>query len=675
MGPSTSSENGLYFTTYPIQVGNKPLWLFSALLTPGVILYIELGRRFGFVVPIPFLLLFAAVVLASSISGRLASILAASLASAFIIYASSIDYGPQSLTGGVLQMALGIGLMFIVGYNLGYTRDQNRALTRFLRERSADLTNQVARSTAVLYRTNQELEREIESQQATAAILHEREQQLAAIVNSNIDLICRFTPDTRLVFVNDTYCRYFGRSREELLGHSFLNLVSIENVDDIHEHIALLLSDRTPMTSEVHGVGPDDEEHWIQWVDQVVETADGQMLIQAVGRDITEQRRSEMQLRQRDRLAAIGQLAAGIAHDFNNILAVISIYAQLLIRVGNIDDASRQKLQIIDEQTERATSLTNKILDYSRRSVMSRRSLDLCGLWTSTIEMLKRILPENIELELGESPGQLLVYGDETRLQQVFLNLVVNARDALPDGGRICIKMRQVATVPDALFGAESLAEPDAGWAEIVVADNGVGVAATALPHIFEPFYSTKAPGKGTGLGLAQVHGIIKQHGGDILVESEPGKGTVFTIYLPALAEKTLVGVAAPPDELVYGQGELLLLVEDDAQVLAALVDGISALQYRTVTATNGVEALAILKNSTDEIALVVSDAVMPDMGGIGLLQAMQTAALVQPLIIVTGHPLDGQLEQLQAAGLAAYLTKPYSLEQLSVTIAKVLAG
>ncbi|MCA9984379.1 MAG: PAS domain S-box protein, partial [Anaerolineales bacterium] len=514
-----------------------------------------------------------------------------------------------------------------------------------------------------------------ESQQATAAILHEREQQLAAIVNSNIDLICRFTPDTRLVFVNDTYCRYFGRSREELLGHSFLNLVSIENVDDIHEHIALLLTDRTPMTSEVHGVGPDDEEHWIQWVDQVVETADGQMLIQAVGRDITEQRRSEMQLRQRDRLAAIGQLAAGIAHDFNNILAVISIYAQLLIRVGNIDDASRQKLQIIDEQTERATSLTNKILDYSRRSVMSRRSLDLCGLWTSTIEMLKRILPENIELELGESPGQLLVYGDETRLQQVFLNLVVNARDALPDGGRICIKMRQVATVPDALFGAESLAEPDAGWAEIVVADNGVGVAATALPHIFEPFYSTKAPGKGTGLGLAQVHGIIKQHGGDILVESEPGKGTVFTIYLPALAEKTLEAVAAPPDELVYGQGELLLLVEDDAQVLAALVDGISALQYRTVTATNGVEALAILKNSTDEIALVVSDAVMPDMGGIGLLQAMQTAALVQPLIIVTGHPLDGQLEQLQAAGLAAYLTKPYSLEQLSVTIAKVLAG
>lgn len=670
MGPLSDSDDGFSLFAYLHLPGDKILWLLSLMLTPGVIIYIELGRRLDYSVPIPFLLLFAAVVLASSSGGRLVSLLAVLSAGSFAIYATVIDYGPSALTDGVLQLTLGTVLMCLVGYNLGYTRDQNRSLTRSMREHSAALVNQVAQSTADLYNANRELEREVEHQQATAAMLREREEQLAAIINSNIDLICRYTPETILVFVNDTYCRHFGKSREELLGYSFLSPADEVSNHLFYQHIARILAERRPIVNEEKGIDGDGREHWIQWVDTVVEAADGQILIQAVGRDITEQRRGEIQLHQQNQLAAIGQLAAGIAHDFNNILAVISIYAQLLLRDPGTAEASRQKLQIINEQTERAASLTNKILDFSRRSVMSRRRLDLCSLWKSTIDMLRRTLPENIQLELGEAPERLLVFGDETRLQQVFLNLVVNARDALPDGGQIRISLQRLDTLPNAVLNPDQVMVSRYGWAEIRVTDNGTGVDTTVLPHLFEPFFSTKAPGKGTGLGLAQVHGIVKQHGGDVLVDSKLEHGTAFIIYLPALAEDEIAIDDSPDNQPVIGRGELLLLVEDDANVLSALVSGINALNYRTITAANGVEALAILQSATEKIDLVISDAVMPEMGGAALLAEMQAAGLAIPLIIVTGHPLGSQLEQLRGEGLAAYLSKPYTLEQLSVTIA-----
>jgi CheY-like chemotaxis protein len=335
-------------------------------------------------------------------------------------------------------------------------------------------------------------------------------------------------------------------------------------------------------------------------------------------------------------------------------------------------------MRTINQQTEHAAKLIQQILDFSRRAVLERQPLNLVSLLKEHVRLLKRTLPESIEIELvyesDEYAAPLTVHADPTRMQQIVTNLAVNARNAMPDGGTLHIELERIEIKP----GESSLLpEMEPGeWVRVTVSDTGTGIPPDVLPHIFEPFFTTKAP-LGSGLGLAQVHGIVGQHGGRIDVETQIDEGTTFIVYLPALPAypPKPSGVSALEElpALPTGQGETILVVEDDATVRKALMESLELLNYRVLEAVNGQEALAVLKQHGDGIDLLLSDVVMPGMGGKALLHALRESALAIPVVLLTGHPLEKEMEKLRAQGMADWLPKPPELEKLAEVVARAL--
>jgi PAS domain S-box-containing protein len=388
--------------------------------------------------------------------------------------------------------------------------------------------------------------------------------------------------------------------------------------------------------------------------------------------DVTQEREIRTQLRQQERLAAVGQLAAGIAHDFNNIMTSIVLYARMTEQSPGLSARDRDRLAVVNQQAWHASRLIEQILDFSRRAVLERRPLDLLLLAKEQVKLLERTLPENIEIELTCEPEETyVVNADPTRMQQILTNLAVNARDAMPKGGTLRIRLEQIALASDA---PPILPGMDAGvWVKLSVADSGTGIAPEVLPHIFEPFFTTKGPGGGSGLGLPQVYGIVKKHAGHIDVATEVGEGTTFTIYLPALAGRHPETPPESTQAFAAGEGETLLVVEDNITLRRALVDSLTSLNYEVLEAGNGHEALEVLAQHADEISLVLSDLVMPEMGGQGLFYAMRKRDVTIPIVILSGHPMEKELEKLQCEGLAGWMLKPPNMEQLSQLLMRVL--
>jgi two-component system cell cycle sensor histidine kinase/response regulator CckA len=386
--------------------------------------------------------------------------------------------------------------------------------------------------------------------------------------------------------------------------------------------------------------------------------------------DVTLERQVQEQLQQQERLAALGKLAAGIAHDFNNIMAVIVLYAQMGLGDPDLPPKLRERLGVISEQARRATDLIQQILDFGRRAVLECRPMDLVSFLEDQVELLRRTLPENIAIRFAYEEGNYTVDADRTRMQQAIMNLALNARDAMAmEEGELHIHLERVSVqdTPKA-----PLPEMDAGkWVRMMVTDTGVGIPPEVFPHIFDPFFTTKGPGEGAGLGLSQVYGIVKQHGGHIDVMTELGKGTSFVLYLPALTvepEASQLGAKA----LSRGRGETVLVVEDNQVLQRVLMASIESLNYRVLTADTGQQALAILEEHA-EVALVVSDLVMPEMGGQALFHALRQRGLTVPVVMLSGHPMENELVSLQVQGLAGWLLKPPSIEQLAQLLAQAL--
>jgi len=388
-------------------------------------------------------------------------------------------------------------------------------------------------------------------------------------------------------------------------------------------------------------------------------------------RDVTREREIQQRIQQRDRLAAVGQLAAGIAHDFNNIMAVIVLYTHMALRRSDVPPQVRERLTTIDRQATRATDLVQQILDFSRRAVLERRPMDLVTFLKKQVRLLERTLPESIKIDLMYGMGEHMVNADPTRMQQVIMNLALNARDAMPEGGELHIGLERIGIEPG---GLSPLPEMEAGeWVRVTVTDTGTGIPPDVLPRIFEPFFTTRAP-LGTGLGLAQVYGIVKQHEGHVDVTTKVGEGTTFVFYLPALpvSQPEESRLSKMPD-LLKGQGETILVVEDNAAMREALVDGLEMLNYQSLEAENGREALATFERHGDEIALVLSDLVMPEMGGIMLFHALRQRNPAVRVVILTGYPLAEEAGELRAQGIADWIQKPVDLEQLAEVMDRVL--
>ncbi len=385
-------------------------------------------------------------------------------------------------------------------------------------------------------------------------------------------------------------------------------------------------------------------------------------------REITEDKQVEERARQQDRLAAVGQLAAGIAHDFNNLLTAIGGYGELILNDTETSPTTRKRAGIIKDQVERAANLIRQILDFSRKSLASLEPLDLASFLKETVKLLDRTLKESIHIELHIEQGMYLVRGDPAGLQQVITNLAVNAQQAMPEGGELRISLKH--RPPDHDQKGEEAGQN--GWHLLSVQDTGSGIPARVMDKVFDPFFTTKQAGEGTGLGLSQVYGIVGQHKGFIELESEEGLGTTVTLLLPALPADRL-DRRRITQETPLGRGETILLVEDEPLVLQMGADLLDSLEYKTLTATNGEEAVRVFASEGQNIDLVITDVVMPRMGGLELIRVLKEMGSEVPVIVWTGYPLGKSQEELGSLNVAGWIMKPPRRTELAGKIRQVL--
>lgn len=372
-----------------------------------------------------------------------------------------------------------------------------------------------------------------------------------------------------------------------------------------------------------------------------------------------------------ENLATVGRLAAGIAHDFNNILTGILGFTQFLQLDESLSASVHEILATIRTQGERAATLVRQILDFSRQSLVQPHVVDLGAEIDKTIALLRRTLPETIQVTYEAETGSYFIWHDEGQLQQVLTNLAINARDAMsPAGGELLFRLfrprpQQGQPIPPSV-------DEQTPWLVLEVTDTGSGMPPTVMSRIFEPFFTTKDVGQGTGLGLAQVYGIVKQHGGDIEVRSQVGHGTTFSLYFPLLE---LVGSedATSAPSLPRGNGETLLLVEDEEIVRRSVHNMLRYLGYQVLEASDGEEALRVYEQHQQEIAGIITDLVMPVMGGEDLYQTLTARGYQTPVLILTGYPLLNTGQSLLQQEAVAWLPKPPSLPQLARTIHRIV--
>lgn len=393
-------------------------------------------------------------------------------------------------------------------------------------------------------------------------------------------------------------------------------------------------------------------------------------------RDITRERSLQETAAAQQRMASVGQFSAGIAHDFNNMLAVILLNVDLMKRTKSLDAASEKTLNRISNQVKNANQLIKQILDYSRQTVLERRAIDLADVVRNQSKLLSQFLSSafTLTIEVDETEDYS-IYGDSVQIQQILMNLVLNARDAMPSGGHIAIRISSIETTEvDKPFEALS----PRSWVVLTVEDEGTGIPADILATMFEPFVTTKPIGKGTGLGLAQSLGIIKQHGGHIDVKTEIDQGTSFILYFPKYAgDVANLPSGLDSNKLVMGKGETILLVEDNLNLLDILAESLEEINYVVLKTTDGEKGFKIWKTYKDDIRIVVSDIVMPNMSGIGLFHALTEVGATQPVIFMTGHLLEHEAEiqfkKLREQGQVEWVRKPIDFALLTKMIAKAL--
>jgi signal transduction histidine kinase/PAS domain-containing protein/ActR/RegA family two-component response regulator len=382
-----------------------------------------------------------------------------------------------------------------------------------------------------------------------------------------------------------------------------------------------------------------------------------------------ERQRLELQLRQAQKLEAIGQLAGGVAHDFNNILTVILGRTDEVARDGRLPADLREAIAEISQNADRATALTRQLLAFSRRQSIQVHDVDMNAVVGNLTRMLNRILGEDVSVQLHYAHRPAHVRADSGMIEQVLLNLVVNARDAMPSGGHLTIDVSLVERA-----GEAGAVRPRGAWVCLRVTDTGSGIAAEHLPHIFEPFFTTKDVGKGTGLGLATTYGIVQQHGGWIEVESEPGHGATFRVFFPHVSAATAqapVPAAVPPPPRGT---ETILVVEDEDGVRALVIRVLEGLGYRLLQAQSGPRAIEVWREHESAIDLLITDIVMPDgMNGIELAERLRRTRPLLKVIFTSGYLADVSRDAMLVRDTDAYLAKPFSLPELARLVRRTL--
>jgi PAS domain S-box-containing protein len=476
---------------------------------------------------------------------------------------------------------------------------------------------------------------------------------------------------------NPTAEKIFGYRPEEVLGREIFSRIvapgAREHVDKMWAH----LINQEGGTHSIHdGATKDGRAIVCEWFNTPLTDAGGKVMgAYSLVQDITERVNLENHVQHAQRLNAVGQLAAGVAHDFNNILTIITGHAGLVLDHAHLPTDARTDLERIEQAAHRASGLTRQLLAFSRKQALFPRPLHLGAAVQTSVKMLHRIVGDDITLQTKIAPGLPPIEADPAMLDQVVTNLVLNSRDALPRGGTVEISIDRV-TVDQAMLRRHPDASPGE-WVCLSVADNGTGIPPDKLGRIFEPFFTTKPTGQGTGLGLAVVHGIVKQHHGWIDVESSPGNGAAFRVYLPPTA-KIPVEPALPPldatEPTPVRRQKTILLAEDESLVrnLARMI--LERAGYRVLDAADGVQALQLWTEHRDQVDLLLTDMMMPNgVTGRELSQRLLADEPELPIVFASGYSLELTAPDFRASDRQLFLQKPYLTEELVATVRQCL--
>ena len=534
------------------------------------------------------------------------------------------------------------------------------------------LRAQVKAKTAELSFINQELIAEIAERKRVEDVL--RLTQFS--VDKAADAAFWMGPDARFIYVNDAACSSLGYSRKELLSMTvhdidpdFPTAVWPEHWKEVRERGSFIVESRH-RTRDGKIFPVEITVNYLEF--------EGKEYNCAFARDITERKEAEkekekmqVQLRQAQKMEAVGTLAGGIAHDFNNLLQAVQGYAQLLLLKEDGGDDGQRELEQIVRAAERGAELTQQLLTFSRKIESELQPIDFNREVENVRLLLERTIPKMIEVEFRLAEDLKMVNADPGQVEQILMNLAVNAKDAMPDGGKLIVETANVILDQD-YCKIHRVANPGS-YVQLTVTDTGHGIDKMTIEHIFEPFYTTKETGKGTGLGLATVYGIVKSHNGHIVCYSEPDKGTTFKIYLPTIDSAQEAKKVEEHLTKLEGGSETILLVDDEEAIRGLGTQILEEFGYTVLTAADGESALKLYSEEQEKIDLVILDLIMPGMGGKHCLVELLKINLEAKVAIASGYSPDGPTKEILRNGAKGFISKPYDLRQMLQVVREVL--
>jgi PAS domain S-box-containing protein len=507
--------------------------------------------------------------------------------------------------------------------------------------------------------------------------LKESEERFAVAVRGSNDGIWDWDVRSGRIHFSDRCKEVLGCPGDEIEDYidELTTRVHLDDFDRLVDAIKELVSEREPhLEIEFRLRHKDGSYRWVLARGICLPGADGNPVrIAGSMTDLTERKRLEEQLLHAQKMEAVGRLAGGIAHDFNNLLTAILGYCELLLSRLDSRDPMRHDVEEINKAGERAASLTSQLLAFSRRQMLMPKVLNLNDVVRSMDKMLQRLIGEDVELETRTQPGISNVKIDPGQLGQVLVNLAVNARDAMPEGGRLIVET-SVAGEEERFRLAEAGVEMPMPAVLLCVSDTGTGMDDETREHIFEPFFTTKDKGKGTGLGLSTTYGIVRQSGGQILVDSSPGNGATFRLYFPAVPDTAGAPEKPPLAEQKSAEGETLLVVEDEEAVRKLVRETLERAGYAVLVAADGVEGVEIATRYPGDIRLVLTDIVMPRMGGCEMADRIEDIRPGIKVVLMSGYTAESVVHQGTMGSGRAYLQKPFRPDALVRKIREALA-